>query len=440
MMTRTALSTITLLLAAAIGPADAQTVPSKISVAHDAESFVTTISIRAINNRVAWSDVLRGLARARGYDDSALEDVLPGGSFDVTGNRWRIFRMGLNLALSPKIRFTTERAEDRRDEPRLVIRLDRAALMASRRRFKAWFRNALMEKLPGRSRDFGLALDDQWHRAPADRNLVVFIHGLNSRPEELAELLAAARNDGFPCAEFRYPNDQPIAHSARLLAGELAQLAKDHPARGVSLVTHSMGGLVARAAVEDPGLDPGNVRRLIMIAPPNHGSTLARFAFAMEFREHVPGDARGRKVDLFYAFIEDGLAEAARDLIPDSPFLRALNARTRNPKVRYAIFLGTRGPLSEDDLARLRQAVARAGDRDRWVRFFGNRVHTWLEDLDETINAKGDGVVSVARGRLEGVPDTVVLDFSHVGVLQSSGGGDAKKVHQEVLKRLKDRE
>jgi len=274
-------------------------------------------------------------------------------------------------------------------------------------------------------------------RTPADRNLIVLIHGLNSDPAKVDALLAAARADRFPCAVLSYPNDQPIDDSAKLLSRELSRLAKDHPRRGVSLVTHSMGGLVARAAIEDPKLDPGNVRQLIMVAPPNHGSALARFAFGLELNEHVAEDRRKIEVNTFLAAVEDGLAEAARDLRPDSPFLRTLNARARNPNVRYTIFLGTAAPLTDADLARLRRTAAAAGKRNRWVQFFGPRAQIWLEDLDETVGGKGDGVVSLARGRLEGVQDTVVLHFSHTSVLRTPADGDERKVHGGILQRLK---
>jgi hypothetical protein len=432
---------LTLTLWAAVGPvgrdlAGEHSSGERIRVEHDAEAFVTTISIRAEDGRVAWSDVLRGLARARGNDDEALEGIGPRGRFEITGTRWQVLRVGLDLAFRPNVRFDVLRPEDQHGEPYLVIKLDRAALLASKRRFKARLRTALLRIRPS-TREYGLILEDNWHQAPAGRNLVVVVHGLDSSPEKVATLLESIRGQGLPCAAFRYPNDQPIADSAKLLSSELAQLARGHPRRGVSLVTSSMGGLVARAAIEDPQLDPGNVRQLIMVAPPNHGSALARFGFGLDVWEHVTDAAGKQEARLFYSLVEDGLSEAAADLDPGSPFLRKLNARHRNPKVRYTIFLGTSAPLRSEELVLLRKSIADAGERNRWVRFFGARVHTWLDDLDEVVEGKGDGAVSVERGRLEGVEDTVLLQFRHVPLLATRGPDDVNKLHQEVLKRLK---
>ena len=416
---------------------DRKAAVERICVKHDADTFITRISIRATGGRVAWADVARGLARARGYDDMALEGVLPQGSFDVARTQWRLLLIGLNLALKPHVCFEVERPEGESDQPRLVITLDRAALLASRRHFTARLREALLHWRGGGKRQYGLVPDEGWSRAPAKRNLVVFVHGIESQPRQLEGLLTVARDEGHPCAVFSYPNDQPIADSAKLLSRELRRLAEDHPDRGVSLLTHSMGGLVARATIEDGDLDPGNVRQLIMLAPPNHGSALARFAFGLELHEHVAGSIRKKKIDIFFAAVEDGLSEATGDLMPHSPFLRELNARGHNPAVRYSIFLGTDAPLTEQELKALRRSVAAAGERNRWVQFLGSRVHKWLGDLDEVVDGRGDGVVSLERGRLEGVKDTVVLKFGHVSVLQSPAHGDVRRAHQEILKRLK---
>lgn len=438
-MRKSAILTLILMATVAIPrPATAGESPDEdqVRVERDPESLVTTISIRAEQGEVAWSDVLRGLARARGNDDTALQGLGRSRRFQITGNRWRAFRLGLNLALKPDLRFDVEQAGDDGGQPRLVIKLDRAALLASERRFKARLRHAWLRKRPS-TRRYGLALEEGWDRAPADRDFVVVLHGLDSGPEKVRPLLDAIRSQGLPCAVFRYPNDQPIADSAKLLAGELRRLDEDHPRRGVSLVTSSMGGLVARAAIEDPELDPGNVRQLIMVAPPNHGSALARFGFGLDLWEHVTGVARKEEARLLYGLVEDGLSEAAADLRPGSPFLRKLNARNRNPRVRYTILLGSGGPLHPVELALMREGVAAAGEQSRWVRFFGARVYAWLKDLDEVVKGKGDGAVSIERGRLEGVEDTVVFPFRHAYPRRASREAEMGKVHQEVLKRLK---
>ena len=424
-------------VAALLLPTSASGWAAEIEVEYDPDAFVSTIRIRAEDGKVAWSDLLRGLARARGHDDTALDGTIPDARFEVAGRKGILVRTGLNLALRPHVHFDLDRDQD--GEPWMVTRLDRAATMASKRRFQAWFREGFLRRRASeKGQDYGLVLEENWEDEATERPLVVLIHGLNSRPEEIEGLLAAVDEAGFARGTFRYPNDQSILDSAELLAKELAKIAQEYPDRSVSLVTHSMGGLVARAVIEDPQLDPGNVRQLIMVAPPNHGSSLAHFYFGLDFWEHSISDARKRReTGLFYAAVEDGLSQAAQDLRPGSPLLAQLNGRGRNPKVVYSIILGTRAPLTEADLELLRQRLASAGQKSRWVRFFGSRLQTRLEDMDEVVNGKGDGVVSVERGRLEGVEDVVLLQVGHIGGLGSSDSHAAKSIRSEVLARLR---
>ena len=68
--------------------------------------------------------------------------------------------------------------------------------------------------------------------------------------------------------------------------------------------------------------------------------------------------------------------------------------------------------------------------------FAPNLIET-LEDLDEVVDGKGDGVVAVKRGRLEGVADTVLADFTHLSVMQAPDTYAEDKVFQGILQRLK---
>jgi len=193
---------------------------------------------------------------------------------------------------------------------------------------------------------------------------------------------------------------------------------------------------VARAVVEDPKLNPGNVDRLIMISPPNHGSVLAEFGFGLDLFESVLHEDRRDRARWAAAAIEDGLASAQTDLQPGSPFLTALNARPRNSDVRYTIILGDVAELTPEELIAARRVLARAGASNRWVRFFGSRVDAWLADLDEVIDGRGDGVVALKRGRLAGVKDTVVRRFGHLSFNEAPMTGEAELVLVDVMRRL----
>jgi hypothetical protein len=186
-----------------------------------------------------------------------------------------------------------------------------------------------------------------------------------------------------------------------------------------------MGGLIARAVVEDQALDPGNVEQLILLGTPNAGSSLGGLRFALEAAHVLApdcGDAEYAKALLhgWRRSLVDGLGEAGGDLLPGSVFLTKLAARPRNPDVAYHVVLGTRGVLAEARLRALRAHLpALLGDR-ALARLTEPMVDAFLAGLDEVVDGRGDGAVSVARGRLEGV-EPVLVPRDHLGLVRLRG-------------------
>ena len=293
-------------------------VNANVEIQHDQDTFVTKLEISTEGGQLVWSDLLCGLARARGYDDGELVELLPSGGFQLDRTWAKATVFAMNQIGRPYFTFAIK---DRVASPEktLVVGLNRLVLLESKRRFKQRVKSLLTMADVRKTRSkFGLrrprGLSDETSQ------LVVSVHGYNAYAGDLEHVMAGPKANGLLCARFSYPNDQSIDHSAQLLSGELKRLANEFPTLNVSLVTHSMGGLVARRTIEDASLDPGNVRRLIMICPPNHGSELAQFAFAMDLWQFLTNRLRSKDLSFFYASVEDGLAEAATDLEPDSIF------------------------------------------------------------------------------------------------------------------------
>ena len=59
-----------------------------------------------------------------------------------------------------------------------------------------------------------------------------------------------------------------------------------------------------------------------------------------------------------------------------------------------------------------------------------------LAQLDELITGKGDGPVAICKGRLNGVKDTVLLNFEHLTVTGPTETSAIREVHEVVLDRL----
>jgi pimeloyl-ACP methyl ester carboxylesterase len=414
-------------------PPKNRTTNSNIEILHDHDSFVTTLKVQTNDGKLACCDLLCGLARARGYDDKELADILPRSGFSLD-TPWALASIvALNRLSKPYMTLAIKRRTGS-PEKTLEVGLNRVALLESKRRFKQRVRSVVtMTEL--RKKRPTIGLPQPVRLARDTRHLVISIHGFNAFAEDLDGMLPPRRSKGLQCVRFSYPNDQPIDASSRLLSHQLRQVARQMPSLEISLVTYSMGGLVARRVIEDPALDPGNVRRLIMIAVPNHGSELAQFAFAMDLWQLL-ADHRARELSFFYLSVEDGLAEAATDLQPDSVFLVKLNRAQRHPDVHYTIFLGDRALLQPEDVRNLRDHLHAFGTKSRWVRFFGGKLDGMIEDLDELVQGKGDGVVSLKSGRLEDVDDVVVLPFTHTSVLNDPDSDASRKVREGIAARL----
>lgn len=101
-------------------------------------------------------------------------------------------------------------------------------------------------------------------RAPVT---VAFLHGLGRRASSLRRLRRAIAAAGYATWARSYPSTR--ADLQAIAQGVSAQLtALETP---IMLVTHSLGGIVARHL--DPALP---IERIVMLAPPNAGSAVAR--------------------------------------------------------------------------------------------------------------------------------------------------------------------
>lgn len=318
---------------------------------------------------------------------------------------------------------------------RLAMAFGEAAWNEAEGSAKTWLRQQVM--VPEDLDRYGLVLDDGWHRRPAHLPVVIHVHGFNSTAERTAELFSPIQQAGYPCGYISYPNDHSLEASTELVSKHLKSFTRRYPNRQLVLVCHSMGSLVARGCVENPRLDPGNVERLIMVAPPTHGSYLAHLSVGSDLWEHWLAKSEGWPWERVHDSIVDGLGEASVDLCPDSPYLRELNARSRNPRIDYSILLGTTGVMTEDDRQSLRESLKRTLDWIPGTEESARELDKLLADFDELVHGKGDGVVAVSRGRLAGVADTVLLPFGHLKFSLPDENPGLPLVHREVLERIR---
>ncbi len=291
----------------------------------------------------------------------------------------------------------------------LIVHMECAQLPLSDERLRAAVRRGVAAARPEDAEKFrrqcGLFLPARYEDR---RPLLVLVHGLDLGNCIWTSMHPSLEKAGIQVAEFRYPNDGPIEESAALLADEVKALRKAHPAARVNLLTHSMGGLVARQWIESDAYT-GCVDRLIEIAPPNHGSKWARYACLSELNEQ----RLLRRADPQWKWTQvvlDGLGEAGNEMKPGSDFLNALNARARRQGVAYTIIAGRRSAVVPTAQAFVDDPANHI--KWQWARRAAVGV---LRRVDEK-QAPGDGVVSLESAALEGVKDFVVLDADHDGL------------------------
>lgn len=117
------------------------------------------------------------------------------------------------------------------------------------------------------------------------RRPVLFIHGILCNGavwRALARRLSAAGFGPLRALDLE-PTTGDIASHAPRIAAEVGALSARSGGAPVSIVAHSMGGLVARAAL--PHCRAGDIGGLVTIATPHHGSRQARFGPGVAARQ-----------------------------------------------------------------------------------------------------------------------------------------------------------
>lgn len=249
----------------------------------------------------------------------------------------------------------------------------------------------------------------------AGRRTMLLVHGLDADASDLRRFARACRGSDVQSILFDYPNDGPIAWSGDRLRTELDGFLLQHPKLRLVIVAHSMGGLVARHALEATDRPPRCVTHLFMLGTPNHGSQLAGAQSWGEILRAVPS-GRLLSADL----LRDGLNEAADDLQPGSKFLKTLNSRRRPAAVRYFGAIGRRSFISNDRRERLRSELEELFHRRKTATELQAAVLDALA-AEELQDGRGDGAVAVTSARFPGADNERLFDLNHVELLALPG-------------------
>ncbi len=107
------------------------------------------------------------------------------------------------------------------------------------------------------------------------KDLVILLHGIGRTSLSMRPIEKTLLQQQYAVMNIHYPSrSSTIANLAKSVHQQVLAFP-DFEQYTVHFVTHSMGGLVVRAILENEPLD--NVQKIVMLGPPNQGSEVADF-------------------------------------------------------------------------------------------------------------------------------------------------------------------
>ncbi|HVN39411.1 MAG TPA: alpha/beta fold hydrolase [Myxococcota bacterium] len=192
---------------------------------------------------------------------------------------------------------------------------------------------------------------------------VVLVHGLYRSERSMAPLASRLEAAGYAVQNLRYASTRGTPDELEAVLEEQVRQCCADAAR-VDFVTHSLGGILVRAMLARHA--PANLGRVVMLAPPNHGSELVDWLGPLGFALGPTGRELG----------------TAPTSLPN---------RLPPPSYSLGVIAGT---------------------------------FSWNPIGSLVLPGASDGTVSVASTRLDGMTDFVALPTSHTFILRSDAAAD----------------
>lgn len=138
--------------------------------------------------------------------------------------------------------------------------------------------------------------------------VVVCIHGFMRTEKCMAMMKSSFQNAGCTVYNWGYPSkDKLIEEHAQDLNIFLNEVLLFHPDEEIHFVTHSLGGIILRAAAQQKGF-PLQAKRgkAVLIAPPNKGSCFGNYLAKFAWVRKLVGSKSGSQLLNTRSFLDLG--------------------------------------------------------------------------------------------------------------------------------------
>ncbi|MEL6671903.1 MAG: caspase family protein, partial [Bacteroidota bacterium] len=301
------------------------------------------------------------LGQDLGDDEMMLPLAFDGQHFRIIGeSESKDGKTQINIRSLPEVRPVMNEDGTKVENPFGEEAGDRSLFRALKMAFfKVYLKKPLENKLQfieyKDNGDIQYRVDGLKNRVQTGENLLLLIHGIIGNTQEMAENMGQIMDaDGKALATkfdtvltYDYENlNTPIREIATQLQTALSEAGFDGSAKKLTIMAHSMGGLVSRWYVERLG---GNavVKKVILAGTPNQGSVFGKIEGARKFAIQALDIAANFLPDMipFSGTLLKGLKAPAEALVtlgemmPNSGFLTELND-SPDPGVEYAVVAG----------------------------------------------------------------------------------------------------
>ena len=201
-----------------------------------------------------------------------------------------------------------------------------------------------------------------------DRDTVVLLHGLGRTPRSMQGMARRLEREGYRTVNMGYPSrEKPFEELLEIVHPRVMRVMDEEAGGTVHFVTHSLGGILVRACLQDRESDA--LGRVVMLSPPNQGSEVVDY-----YRKNL-------------------------------------------------LFRGAMGPAFLQLGTEPESVPNRLGSVDYDVGVItGSRTVNPI--LSRAIPGEDDGKVSVARAGVEGMRDFLVMPHSHTFIMTRRGVQD----------------